>query len=151
MSQLILYFHRYLLLETHSNSNSLTRFESVISSVSTNAPPSRRSHFTGTSTLVPATRPRSELKRKQDRHTSHSFQKFALVRPLPLVEEIALTLFLQIDTHHSSDTVNTRTRKRPRLETTSSDPEMLRPVGWELPLLSAVPFQQTRLDASPQE
>src|SRR6266404_7697572 len=52
---------RDLVPNHHRNSHSSAQCESAISSLSTNVSPSERSHTTGTSPLVPATRPRSEL------------------------------------------------------------------------------------------
>jgi hypothetical protein len=84
----------------HRNSSSSAQFASAISPVSSNPPPSGRSHITGASTLVPATRPRSELEGENR------------IDALPQLPEIR------------PYTANERARKRQRLETTSSDPEI---------------------------
>ena len=93
---------------------SSTHFESAVSSVSTNVSPSRRSHTTSTSPLVPATRLRSEL---EGENRTDALPHPQEIRPCaPFVFRcfnypISVHLIL-----HPLDTASERARKRQRLE-----------------------------------
>jgi hypothetical protein len=106
----------------HRNSSSSAQFASAISPVSSNPPPSGRSHITGASTLVPATRPRSEL---EGENRIDALPQLPEIRPCAPTSPYRRNRFDALSWNsHSSDTANERARKRQRLETTSSDPEI---------------------------
>lgn len=106
----------------HRNSSSSAQFASAISSVSTNPPPSGRSHITGASTLVPATRPRSEL---EGENRIDALPQLPEIRSCAPPSPCRRSRFDALSLNsRSSDSANERARKRQRLETTSSDPEI---------------------------
>ena len=123
----------------HRNSSSSAQFESPISSVSTNAPPSGRSHTTGTSPLVPATRPRSEL---EGENRIDAFPHLTEIRSCALLVPCRKNRSDGVDSHQIQRTNEHASDKDLILQAPTQ--KLLRPVGWELPLLSTISFQKTR-------
>jgi hypothetical protein len=74
---------------------SSTRFESAVSSVSTNNSPSGRSHTTSTSHLVPATRLRSELEGENRADALPHPPEIRPCAPFVLFVSISLSAFIQ--------------------------------------------------------
>jgi hypothetical protein len=105
----------------HRNSSSSAQFASAISSVSTNPPPSGRSHITGAST-IPATRPRSELEGENRIDALPQLPEIRSCAPTPPCRRNRFDALSS--NSHSLDIANERARKRQRLETTSSNPEI---------------------------
>ena len=121
----------------HRNSSSSAQFESPISSVSTNAPPSGRSHTT--SPLVPATRQRSEL---EGENRIDAFPHLTEIRPCALPVPCRRNRFDIVDSHQIQRTNERASDKG--LKLLAPTQKLLLPVGWEFPLLSTISLQKTR-------